>query len=246
MLTARHWQAAFDFIRTGIRLTIILSLTSFTLALLIGLVAALGVLSSHKVIQNICSLYIQVIRGIPIIVQLYFVAFVITPSFIDVLNGAGGALQTIGPLANLGNALAGIQIRQINMIYRAIAGLTIAYGAFEAEVFRAGIESIERGQMEAARSLGMSHFQAMRYIILPQAIRVVLPALGNDFISMLKDSSLVSILAVRELTHVSQLHRARTFRSWESLGTVAFLYLLLTLSLSFLVKRMEKRMEFER
>ncbi len=197
-------------------------------------------------IQNLSSLYVQVIRGIPIIVQLYFVAFVITPSVIDVINGVGGSLQSIGPLAGLGNALSRLQIRQIDMIYRAIAGLTIAYGAFEAEVFRAGIESIERGQMEAARSLGMSHFQAMRYIILPQAIRVVLPPLGNDFISMLKDSSLVSILAVRELTHVSQLHRARTFRSWESLGTVALLYLILTLSLSFLVKRMEKRMEFER
>ncbi len=246
MLTARHWQAAFDFVRTGIRLTITLSLTSFTLALVIGLLTGLGVLSSHRVIRNLSSLYVQVIRGIPIIVQLYFIAFVITPTFIDVVNGVGGAFQSIGPLANLGNTLARLQIRQIDMIYRAIAGLTIAYGAFEAEVFRAGIESIERGQMEAARSLGMSHFQAMRYIILPQAIRVVLPPLGNDFISMLKDSSLVSILAVRELTHVSQLHRARTFRSWESLGTVAFLYLILTLSLSFLVKRMEKRMEFER
>lgn len=145
MLTARHWQAAFDFVRTGIRLTIILSLTSFALALVIGLLAALGILSIHKVIRNLSLLYVQVIRGIPIIVLLYFVAFVITPSVIDVPNGAGGALQTIGPLASLGNGLARIQIRQIDMIYRAIAGLTIAYGAFEAEVFRAGIESIERG-----------------------------------------------------------------------------------------------------
>ena len=245
MLNARHWQAAFDFVQTGIRLTIILSLSSFAIALVIGLLAGLGILSSNKVFQNLSSLYVQVIRGIPIIVQLYFVAFVITPAAIDVLNGVGGPLQTIGPLAGLGNFLARLQIRQIPMIYRAIAGLTIAYGAFEAEVFRAGIESIERGQMEAARSLGMSHFQAMRYIILPQAIRTVLPPLGNDFISMLKDSSLVSILAVRELTHVSQLHRARTFRSWESLGTVTFLYLILTLSLSFREKREEKRREFE-
>jgi polar amino acid transport system permease protein len=100
--------------------------------------------------------------------------------------------------------------------------------------------------MEAARSLGMSHFQAMRHIILPQAIRVVLPPLGNDFISMLKDSSLATVLAVRELTHVAQLHRARTFRSWESLGTVAVIYLALTLSLSLLVKTMERRMGYEK
>jgi polar amino acid transport system permease protein len=100
--------------------------------------------------------------------------------------------------------------------------------------------------MEAARSLGMSHIQAMRHIILPQAIRTVLPPLGNDFISMLKDSSLASILAVRELTKVAQLHRSRTFRSWESLGSVALLYLILTLSLSLLVKTMERRMAFEK
>jgi len=112
-------------------------------------------------------------------------------------------------------------------------------------VFRAGIQSIQRGQMEAARSLGMSYFQGMRYIILPQAIRRVLPPLGNDFIAMLKDSSLISVLAVRELTHLGKLNRSRTFRTFETWNTVAFLYLVLTLSLSLVVKYMERRMAYE-
>jgi polar amino acid transport system permease protein len=246
ILNNRHWEAAFDFAKTGIRITIILSLSSFSIALVIGLLAGLGQLSKNIVSRNLSQFYVQVIRGIPIIVQLYFVAFVIMPVVVDALNNFGGTLQTIEPLTNFGISLSNLELRDIDMMYRAIGGLAIAYGAFEAEVFRAGIESIERGQMEAARSLGMSHFQAMRHIILPQAIRVVLPPLGNDFISMLKDSSLAMVLAVRELTQVSQLHRARTFRSWESMGTAALLYLSLTLSLSFLVKSMERRMAFEK
>ena len=110
---------------------------------------------------------------------------------------------------------------------------------------RAGIESIARGQMEAARSQGMSYGQAMRFIILPQAIRRVLPPFGNDFISMLKDSSLISVLAVRDLTHLGKLNRARTFRTFETWNTVAFMYLILTLSLSILVKYLESRMGYE-
>jgi polar amino acid transport system permease protein len=133
----------------------------------------------------------------------------------------------------------------VDMRVRAIAGLAFAYGAFEAEVFRAGIQSIERGQMEAARSLGMGYFQAMRYVILPQAIRRVLPPLGNDFIAMVKDSSLISVLAVRELTHLGKLNRARTFRTFETWNTVTFLYLCLILLLSLGVKMLERRMAVE-
>jgi polar amino acid transport system permease protein len=246
ILNNRHWAAAYDFTRQGVRLTLIISLSSFIIALVIGLLAGLGQLSRNIVFRNLSQLYVQVIRGIPIMVQLYFIAFVIMPVVRDILNNLGGSLIEIGVLTDLGYRLANLNIKEIKMVYRAIVGLAIAYGAFEAEVFRAGIESIGRGQMEAARSLGMSHLQAMRHIILPQAIRVVMPPLGNDFISMLKDSSLASILALRELTHVGELHRARTFRSWESLGTVAVLYLILTLSLSFMVKSMERRLAVEK
>ncbi len=247
--SAPLWRDAFEFLRAGIRITILLTLTSFSIALLLGLLTGLGQLAKNPIAQNLSALYVQVIRGVPLLVQLLFVAFVIVPAFVDLLNDLGGFMRqtaAVGPLGDLGSALATLRLRDVDMRYRAIVGLAIGYGAFEAEVFRAGIESIERGQMEAARSLGMTHFQAMRYIILPQAIRVVLPPLGNDFIAMLKDSSLVSVLAVRELTHLAQLNRARTFRSWETLGMVAFLYLVLTLSLSLLVKVMERRMAFEK
>jgi polar amino acid transport system permease protein len=239
------WTDAFRFVQAGLLLTIVASLSAFFVALVLGLLSGLGQLSDNTVFRNLSVLYVQIMRGVPLLVQIVFWAFVIIPAITDLLNGLGGVLLSLG-IGNLGRNLANLSVREIQMTYRAIAALAIGYGAFEAEVFRAGIESIERGQMEAARSLGMSHFQAMRYIILPQAIRVILPPLGNDFIAMLKDSSLISVLAVRELTHLGQLHRARTFRSWEALGTVAFLYLVLTLSLSFLVKTMERRMSFER
>jgi len=245
ILTAPFWQAAFVFVQTGLLYTIVISVVAFAISLVFGLLTGLGQLSKNVVFRNLSMLYVQVVRGVPLLVQVIFWAFVIVPAIVSLLNGVGHTLVSLG-LGTVGRALATLQIREIDMTYRAVAALAVAFGAFEAEIFRAGIESIERGQMEAARSLGMTHFQAMRYIVLPQAIRVVLPPLGNDFIAILKDSSLISVLAVRELTHLGQLQRARTFRSWESLGTVAFLYLALTLSLSALVRWIERRMAVER
>ena len=128
------------------------------------------------------------------------------------------------------------------MTGRAIAALSVTYGAFLAEIFRAGIQSIGRGQMEAARSLGMSYGQAMRYVILPQAVRNVLPALGNDFVAMVKDSSLVSVLAVRDITQMARLHAGRSFRFRESYITLAVMYLTMTVALSLLVQFVERRL----
>ena len=248
LFTSATYQDAFFFLRAGVRLTILVSLISFGLSLILGLIAGLGRVSKNVVYYTISSLYVEVVRGIPLLVLLIYFAYVVTPLTLQFLNWLGTAMLqnlTIGPLMGLAHFLADINIQDVDMMARAIAGLAFAYGAFEAEVFRAGIESIERGQMEAARSLGMSYFQAMRYIILPQAIRRVLPPFGNDFIAMLKDSSLISVLAVRELTHLGKLNRARTFRTYETWNTVAFLYLIMTLSLSLLVKFMERRMSFE-
>ena len=241
------YQDAFLFILAGVRLTILVSLISFFLALILGLILGLGRVSKNVVFYTISSVYVEVVRGIPILVLLFYFAFVVTPMALQFLNWLGTALANvgIGPLVGLADRLANLHIRDVEMTARAIAGLAMAYAAFEAEVFRAGIESIQRGQMEAARSLGMGYFQGMRYIILPQAIRRVLPPLGNDFIAMLKDSSLISVLAVRELTHLAKLNRARTFRTFETWNTVAFLYLILTLSLSTFVKYIERRMAYE-
>ena len=114
-----------------------------------------------------------------------------------------------------------------------------------AEVYRGGIESIEHGQMEAARSLGMSYMQAMRHVILPQAIRRILPPLGNDFISMLKDSSLIAVIALPDLLQMGRLYVSRTFRAFEGYNTVALLYLVMTLFLSLIVRIIERKAAIE-
>ena len=248
LFTSATYQDAFFFLIAGVRLTVLVSLISFGTALVVGLIAGLGRVSKNVVYYTLSSLYVEVVRGIPILVMLIYFAYVVTPLTLQFLNWLGTAMLqnlAIGPLVWLADSLANLHIQDVNMLVRAIIGLAFCYGAFEAEVVRAGIESIERGQMEAARSLGMSYFQGMRYIILPQAIKRVLPPLGNDFIAMLKDSSLISVLAVRELTHLGKLNRARTFQTFETWNTVAFLYLIMTLTLSVVVKFMERRMAFE-
>ena len=125
---------------------------------------------------------------------------------------------------------------------RGITALAVIYGAFLAEVFRAGIESVPAGQTEAARSLGLNGGQAMRHVVLPQAVRNVLPALGNDFIAMLKDSSLISVLAVRDITQMARLHAGSTFRFRESYLVLTFLYLSMTIALSLILRWYEKRL----
>jgi polar amino acid transport system permease protein len=138
--------------------------------------------------------------------------------------------------------LFGFDNQYIRMEVRAVIALDVTYGAFLAEIFRAGIQSIGKGQMEAARSLGMSYGQAMRYVILPQAIRNVLPALGNDFVAMVKDSSLVSVLAVRDITQVARLYAGRSFRFREAYTTLAILYLTIVLILSLGVRLLERQL----
>jgi polar amino acid transport system permease protein len=140
----------------------------------------------------------------------------------------------------------GLPNNAVSLTTRAIIALVLIYGAYIAEIFRAGIESIGRGQMEAARSLGMSHAQAMRYVILPQAVRNVLPALGNDLIAMLKDSSLVSVLGVREMTQVARLSVSTSFRYEETYFILTLFYLSLTLVLSLLLQLLQRRMRAKR
>ncbi len=220
------YREAFEFIWPGVQMTALLTITSFSLALFIGLFMGLARVSSNRILYNISTFYIETIRGVPILVQLLYVSFIVFPAMIDGFNKVGIA----------------ISIRDIEMQVRVILGLGLAYGAFEAEVFRAGIESIDRGQMEAARSLGMTYVQAMRYVILPQAVRRVLPPLGNDFVAMLKDTSLASALAVGELTHLSRQHRNRTFTTFQPLNVAAFLYLSMTLLLTRVVRYLERRL----
>ena len=172
---------------------------------------------------TISTLYVEVIRGLPMLVIVLYMGFAITPAIRD---------------ASRGWFIGEIDLRGIPS---AIIGLSIGYGAYMAEVFRGGIESIPKGQMEAARSLGMSYFQAMQHVILPQAIRVVLPPLGNDFIALLKDSSLISVIALPELLQRGRLWISRTFRAFEGYNSIALIYLVMTLFLSLLVRIIERR-----
>jgi len=243
IVTVPNYTDAFYFIAPGLKITLLVSVSAFTIALVVGLVVGLGRISSNPIVYNISTFYVEVVRGIPMIVIIIYVAYVLVPILVSVVHSLGEALQTVPWLANTGRAMAALHITDINMLARAIAGLAFGYGAYEAEVFRAGIQSIEKGQMEAARSLGMSYFQAMRYVILPQAIRVILPPLGNDFIAMLKDSSLISVLAVRDLTQLGKLNRSRTFRTFETWNTVTYLYLSMTILGSMGVKWLERKLK---
>jgi polar amino acid transport system permease protein len=147
-------------------------------------------------VYNAATLYVEVIRGIPMIVLILYFAYALIPFLVDSVHWLGNLGLTLAPEFGFFSGLAGMSIRTIPTEVRGILALAIGYGAFEAEVFRAGIQSIGKGQMEAAKSLGMTYLQSMRYVILPQAIRRVLPPLGNDFIAMLKDSALLTVLAI--------------------------------------------------
>ena len=246
ILADPDYHDTFWFIAQGIKVTLRITLAAYAIAVTWGLVVGLGRTSKNPVIYNLATLYVEVLRGIPMIVQILYMAFV----FVPVVVGLGNALGTWGltwaqgtPLEGMFTNLAGWSVRSVSLEMRAILALGLGYAAYEAEVFRAGIQSIGRGQWEAAYSLGMTYFQTLRLVILPQAIRRVLPPLGNDFVALLKDSSLATVIAVREITQLSRLRKAATFRPKEAFNVVAFLYLSMTLFLSSVVRYIERRMK---
>ncbi len=213
MLQDEGYVNALTYLAQGIGVTVRISVVAYAIALVLGLVAGLGRISKNKLINTIATLYVEVMRGLPMLVIILYCQFVLAPQL-------------------------GIQR---NAELSGILALAIGYGAYLAEVYRAGIESIERGQTEAARSLGMSSVQAMRHIVLPQAIRRVLPPLGNDFIAMLKDSSLLSAIGVSELTQLARIDGARTFDFFRAFNAAALMYLILTIVLSLGVRYLEGR-----
>ncbi len=240
LLADKDYNLIFNAVSKGVGVTLYVCLISFGMALLVGLAFGLARVSRSRLIYEAASFYVEIIRGVPMLVILFYIAFVGAPGLVDLFNWVGGELQEVG-LGPVGKPLAEFSIRQLSFTSRAILALVIGYSAFIAEIFRAGIESVERGQMEAALSLGMSRGQAMRYVILPQAIRRVLPPLGNDFIAMLKDSALVSVLGVQDITQLGRLYATSTFRFFETYNVVAFLYLVMTIGLSLVVRFWEKR-----
>jgi polar amino acid transport system permease protein len=219
------------FVRDGIAVTALLTVSAFMFTLVVGLIGGLGRLARNPVIHGIATLYVEIVRGIPLLVQLiwWYFAFPVV-------------IQEIGRGLNI-SALADYRA---NAIVTAIFGLTVCYGAYMSEIYRAGIQSIPKGQMEAARSLGMTHFQSMRHVILPQAVRVVLPPVGNELIALLKDSCLVSVVAVADLTRRGREFMAVHFNPIEVWTMVALLYLVMTLFASRGVAWIEKKTHFER
>lgn len=236
ILNNQDYGVIFDAVRQGIGTTIYVSVVSYGLAILLGLILSLMRVYRSRVTQEISSFYVEIIRGVPMLVLLYYISFVGAPALVNILNWLAG------PLIDA-EIMTAINVRQVNFAARAILALTIGYGAFISEIFRAGIESIGKEQTEAAQTEGATYWQTMRYILLPQAVRNVLPALGNELIAMLKDSALVSALGVQDITQLGKVYSASTFRFFETYSIVALLYLVMTVGLAMLIRVLEKRLE---
>ncbi len=234
LLTIR-WPDPFlrvvKFVSDGIWVTVSLTLTSFVLVLVFALFVALARLSKNVIVRGVATVYVEVVRGIPLLVQLIFWYF----AFPSVVQSLGDNLH-IPALSNY----------QANAIGMAILGLSFCYAAYMSEVYRAGIQSISKGQMEAARSLGMNYFQSMRYVILPQAVRVILPPVGNEFVTLLKDLSLVSVVAVADMTRRGREFMAANYIPVETWTMVALLYLVMTLFAARVVTFIERKTRLEK
>ncbi len=188
----------------GAGVTIEITAIAVGLGFIFGLITSVCRLSDVKILQVIAVCYVNIIRGTPMLVQIFLIYFALP--------------MVIG--------------QRINPFVAAVAACSINSGAYVSEIFRAGIQSVDKGQMEAGRSLGLSWMQTMRYVILPQAFKHVIPPLGNEFISMTKETSLVSVIGFEELTRRGQLIIAKTYGSFEIWLTVAVIYLVMTLTIA--------------
>ncbi len=215
----------------GIAVTVFVTLAAFAIASITGLALAVAALSRFLILRQIARFYVEIIRGIPILVLLFYIAFVGAPALVAGYNALADTLG-INP----------IRTRDLSLMWRAILALAIGYSAFIAEVFRAGILAVDQGQIEAAQALGLTGWQRFRLIVFPQAIRTILPPLGNDFIALIKDSSLVSVLGVADITQLGKIYAAGNFRFFETYNIVAYVYLVMTIGLSLGLRALERRL----
>ena len=211
-ILSKYWKV---FLLTGLKNTLLLTVISVALGTVLGTVIAMGKMSKFKPLQWLVSVYIEVLRGTPILLQLYVFYFVL-PSLLPFLK--------------------------LSQFMWVSIALCINSSAYVSEVIRSGIQAVDKGQMEAARSLGLSEKQAMMKIILPQAVRNILPALGNEFIMMLKETSLASTFFLGDLMTSYNVVKGATFLTLEPLTIVAIIYLCLTFPLSKVVEKFEKKM----
>ena len=221
------YEGVFATLAKGIRITVFVAVTAYVMACALGLLLALMALSRSRVLRQVSRFYVEVMRGLPILVLLLYVAFVLAPALVTLWNWLG---------------LPEARTRDFSLLWRAIIALTLAYASFLAEVFRAGLQSVDRGQIEAAEALGLSRWQRFRFVVWPQALRTILPPLGNDFVAMVKDSSLVSVVGVADVTQLGKITAAGNFRYFETYNVVALIYLVMTITLSLALRRFERGM----
>jgi polar amino acid transport system permease protein len=259
MASNPDYSDAYKQMQEGIPLTIWLAVASYALALIFGLL--IGVLRAnpprvpetrlplrralashlHLIAYNLATLYVEFMRGIPALVFLLIFGFIVVPSIREPVESAINT--TIIPLLRQFNPEIGDVTWRGRDPATFIAGASLFYGAFLSEVFRAGIQSVPKGQVEAAKSLGMTYFQNMRHVVIPQAIRNILPPLGNDFIAMIKDTSLATILGTTEITQLARQWSGSQFTYLETYAVLSIIYLTMTVSGSLLVQYMERNLK---
>jgi len=232
ILTNDNYELAWERILPGLGLTITSTIQAFVIALVIALIVGMGQMSRNVVFRNLSRTYVEFVRGIPILPLIFTVALILVPELTKAANG---------PLENW----FGWELK-LSFQMRATVTLAVIYGAYMAEIFRGGIQSIPPGQTEAGRSLGLNRRQTMNSVVLPQAMRAIIPPLGNDFIAILKDTSLLSVLGALEITQRARQFSASTFKFREGYFVLAFIYLILTLGLSLLLGMLERRMTRDR
>lgn len=254
MFSQEKYAAAFNYIKGGVTMTIGLSVASYVIALFIGLIV--GIIRSNPpkepetklpmrkqfyramnvFIYNIATFYVEFVRGVPSLVFLLIAGYIVVPAIRNFVNTNWiPAIQGVLPFVQE------ISWRAFDPP-TAIAGLSLIYGAFLSEVFRAGIQAVPKGQWEAAKSVGMTNFQTMRFIIVPQAVRNVLPPLGNDFISMIKDTSLVTILGTQDITQLARKWAGSVYTYEQTYAVLGMMYLTMTVTGSLLVQLMERNL----
>jgi polar amino acid transport system permease protein len=229
------YAQVFQVVLKGAWTTVFVTIVAFALATVFGLGIALLGMAGNVALRQIARFYVEVVRGIPMLVLLFYVAFVGAPGIVAAFN------FVMTPLIERG-AMEPLLVRDVSLMWRAIIALTLGYASFIAEIFRAGIQSVDKGQIEAAEALGLSRVQRFRLVVLPQAVRIILPPLSNDFVSMVKDSSLVSVLGVADITQMGKVYASGSFRFFETYSIVTYVYLILTIGLSLLLRRLERKM----
>jgi amine acid ABC transporter, permease protein, 3-TM region, His/Glu/Gln/Arg/opine family len=216
-LFLKIFQESLPSLLSGLRITVIMALLSLFFASIVGLIMCVFSISRFRLLKAISTTYIYVIRGIPLMILGLFLYF-----------GVGAALQI-----------------RFDPMVAAIIALTINAGAYMAEIFRAGIQAIDFGQMEAARSLGLNYFKAMKRVILPQAVKIMIPSIMNQFITTIKDTSILSVVSVRELTLSGQIIIANNYRPFEVYAIVALMYFVFITILTMISKQMERKLSYD-